>query len=1256
MVPYSQVALLIVVALPDERDGVLAVSDGASEPAWTLARDESGFKLYHREFRSHQGAPFRVAVARTQAMGGPGAAATSSRLLAELKPRFIAMCGVCAGRPDKTRLGDLIIADRLFEADAGKVVRNPEGTAELFRDMTTFNLDPRWKEHIEDERRRWAREAKIKWLPFLGDAKPHEDRGSEAVSFEVHIGPLATVYNVTQDSEAFPRIARVQRSVLGLEMEGAAMGFAAHIGSTPLLVAKAVQDFADDSKSDRYRGFACRISAEFVVDFFRWAVDQAPTSAQSPLRRERVAQPESTLREIARVLLDDALPGSLQLLFPDASPPVRMAIDELSRSPRRVRRLLPPDKEKSSKDEIFLSLAELAARRGRFLVLAPPGSGKTHALWHAADAMLHAPGLIPIYVSGGRFATWTAILKHLSERDLDPLTTFRDGRVVVFFDGWTEFGAGDPHVHRDALLVLANTTMVATGRHSAPYDARFESFALEPLPGHIVQSVLVTAFPSQPTPPPSLLEILRLPIALLLHILLGGQAGTRGDMIARLHERLIEARPDALTSALATAAARTALDGNEQRRGVFESELRLAGAALKIPNALDLTRSLGTLGSDLREPRPVHDLYWNWLVGVGLIESAEILRALPRLNLRDSLNLAVESGSRVDDATLQTLRTRDVELATQLAVAAEPAELATQIEAMLVHYNDAIKRRGVIAGLRCRDGRVFREALRVRSELATQGCLFDIDGELDMNSLWGHRSEVAAWADGHSVSELLGAVAECGDDRWLPWLQRLASSGRAPAHIAAATAIACCRSIPGWVEPHLSTLFEHAWLLRPAASRGANVELARWVAANYAELLAKRPNSSLFIELNRILVSCADDAVFANLLSHFWDIPGDAHHALSYAIVERGDPWVGAFQKVAFAGDHPLPKVYKLYEHVSNDVDDETARAWIEKGPEVLGWRVLVKRHGNGVLTEMIKALPDSFSNLNTIPPLRAMADLEDPPEYLVDEIWKRVCGTISPIAVEDIIRALMRVRLKGILSLIAFQQSNIRALPNLSFNRFLLEYYKWERDTGLSAQINDDRGIRDFGEWIRLARWSTDQSDRLVGHYLVSAALPVSDDVLDAWAAGDRSLRKFVRISAPLGRYHAAAVSTLLASPDGFDDILYIFGTALSQFPQQALLELLNKALSEQQLHALLSAVEASNEPANRRFHACLLSRYFAQPPIDVHTSQKLAGVLRVHPLSVIREMLDEQRHSPAGLWLLRDIEKATGIRMVDENGDWLA
>jgi hypothetical protein len=54
------------------------------------------------------------------------------------------MCGVCAGRPGKTRLGDVVAADRLFFHDAGKQL--PSGVE---RDLTTYKLRDDWKVALE---------------------------------------------------------------------------------------------------------------------------------------------------------------------------------------------------------------------------------------------------------------------------------------------------------------------------------------------------------------------------------------------------------------------------------------------------------------------------------------------------------------------------------------------------------------------------------------------------------------------------------------------------------------------------------------------------------------------------------------------------------------------------------------------------------------------------------------------------------------------------------------------------------------------------------------------------------------------------------------------------------------------------------------------------------------------------------------------------------------------------------------------------
>jgi hypothetical protein len=440
------------------------------------------------------------------------------------------------------------------------------------------------------------------------------------------------------------------------------------------------------------------------------------------------------------------------------------------------------------------------------------------------------------------------------------------------------------------------------------------------------------------------------------------------------------------------------------------------------------------------------------------------------------------------------------------------------------------------------------------------------------------------------------------------------------------------------------------------AKRGTNTALARWTGAHYSDLLREQQNSSRFVDVNRILVGCGDASVFAQLLDGFWSLADNVRHFLSYAVVERGEPWVSAFQKVAFAADQALPDVYQLYETVSGNIDDETARSWIANGPETLGWRVLVRRHGNNILPELLAALPSSFSGLNVIPALRAISELADPPDDLTDEIWKRTTGTLTPIATEDIIRALACVRRTGIPSLIAFQRQNVHWLPNLGFNRFLLEYYKWERATGMSVRVKDATGTRDFGEWIRLVRWPKDSSDRLAEHYLLNAELPVSDDVLSGWASGERSLRRFVRISGPLRRYHAGAVLALLQSEDGLPDLLKIFSTALDLFPEEVLLQVLAKAKSIQEFHSVLSAVAASNSAANRRFHAALVARLLHEPNIDSHGSRQLARVLAVHSRSALRSILGDGPHEEVKLWLIRDVEEIARVRLVNEAGQWLS
>jgi len=81
---------------------------------------------------------------------GEAAAATRAAVLAQhLSPAVIAMCGICAGDKQDVFLGDVIVADRIYSYDHGKLVaaKDEDGRREerFFHDIETYNLDPAWR-------------------------------------------------------------------------------------------------------------------------------------------------------------------------------------------------------------------------------------------------------------------------------------------------------------------------------------------------------------------------------------------------------------------------------------------------------------------------------------------------------------------------------------------------------------------------------------------------------------------------------------------------------------------------------------------------------------------------------------------------------------------------------------------------------------------------------------------------------------------------------------------------------------------------------------------------------------------------------------------------------------------------------------------------------------------------------------------------------------------------------------------------------
>src|SRR5512140_3490640 len=110
--------VLIVTAVPDEYAAVLGA--GGGEDAWQKQTGSTGLTVAVRDFDG-DGGPLTIAVTQALGMGGVEAVGASAQLVAEHRVRCLAMCGVCAGRRGDVELGDVIIADRVWTYDTGKL-------------------------------------------------------------------------------------------------------------------------------------------------------------------------------------------------------------------------------------------------------------------------------------------------------------------------------------------------------------------------------------------------------------------------------------------------------------------------------------------------------------------------------------------------------------------------------------------------------------------------------------------------------------------------------------------------------------------------------------------------------------------------------------------------------------------------------------------------------------------------------------------------------------------------------------------------------------------------------------------------------------------------------------------------------------------------------------------------------------------------------------------------------------------------------
>jgi nucleoside phosphorylase len=315
---------LILTTLPGEYDAALrAGSSGyAGNPGvsgWAQRGCDGPMPYVVGRYVVADGAHFSVAIARATRTGPVAAATTAASLVERLRPRCVAMCGICAGNPAEVVLGDVIIADPAYAYDEGRQLvggfvadhrQVPISNSWLHAAQAMSPADlPSHGVLASDETRSWFLEClyfggrQHEWhvrrcrlagpwraqfealladglVECTGTSVGLSDAGLAAVQrsicqrlntppklpFAVEVGPMASGNRVVRNGAIWREL--VERGVgriLGLDMEAATIGSVAHrLGVPNWVVVKGVSDYAGPGKSDRHAPFASLAAAEVL--------------------------------------------------------------------------------------------------------------------------------------------------------------------------------------------------------------------------------------------------------------------------------------------------------------------------------------------------------------------------------------------------------------------------------------------------------------------------------------------------------------------------------------------------------------------------------------------------------------------------------------------------------------------------------------------------------------------------------------------------------------------------------------------------------------------------------------------------------------------------------------------------------------------------------------------------------------------------------------------------------------------------------
>lgn len=212
----------------------------------------------HRYYRGNLFSGTRkieVVLARQSEMGIAAASTLTTKLIINVKPKYIIMVGIAAGVDKDKNFGDILFPSSVWNYSSGK--HCTENGVKIYKpDSMSIAIRPELSSLFRRDFTKELLEIKSKWVSFEVEEPP-----------KVIVGPLGCGSSVIADRSIMKMVTSHSRRTVGIDMESYGMFYSVEqttIDKPDAICIKSISDFGDEEKNDSYQEYAAFTSSQFA--------------------------------------------------------------------------------------------------------------------------------------------------------------------------------------------------------------------------------------------------------------------------------------------------------------------------------------------------------------------------------------------------------------------------------------------------------------------------------------------------------------------------------------------------------------------------------------------------------------------------------------------------------------------------------------------------------------------------------------------------------------------------------------------------------------------------------------------------------------------------------------------------------------------------------------------------------------------------------------------------------------------------------